>query len=46
MKNKRDQLNREALFLVEEKSRFERGIDEIKSTIVNIQKTVKNSVEE
>ena len=36
MKNDKDKLSREALFLIEEKGRFEGGIDEIKKTIANI----------
>lgn len=46
MKNEKERLSREALNLIEEKQRIESGIDEIKKTILNIQKTVKESVEE
>lgn len=46
MKNEREKLSREALFLIEEKSKLDAGINEIKRTIVNIQKTLKESVEE
>ena len=46
MKNEKDKLSREALFLIEEKGRFEGGIDEIKKTIANIQKTVAESVQD
>ncbi len=46
MKQKREQLNRDALLLIEEEGRYKKGIEEIKQTIVNIQKTVKESVEE
>lgn len=46
MKNEKEKLSREALHLIEEKSKFEGGIDEIKKTIGNIQKAVADSVEE
>jgi hypothetical protein len=46
IKSKREQVNRETLSLLDDKNRFEGGIDEIKKTILNIQKTVKQSVEE
>ena len=44
MKNDREKLSREALPLMEEKNKMEAGINEIKKTIVNIQKTLKESV--
>lgn len=46
MKAEKERFGREALSLLEEKQRIEGGIDEIKKTILNIQKTVKESVEE
>lgn len=46
MKNEREKLSREALMLIEEKNKMDGGINEIKKTIVNIQKTLKESVEE
>jgi predicted nucleic acid-binding Zn-ribbon protein len=46
MKTERDKLSKDALLLLEEKTKFENGIDEIKRTIVNIQKTVAESVQE
>ena len=45
MKNDREKLNRDALMLMEEKARYEGGISEIKKTIVNIQKTLQESVD-
>lgn len=45
LKNDKEKLNRDALMLLEEKSRFEAGVAEIQKTIVNIQKTVKESVQ-
>lgn len=44
MKTEKERLSREALNLIDEKQRIESGIDEIKKTILNIQKTVKESV--
>lgn len=44
MKSEKERLSREALNLIDEKQRIESGIDEIKKTILNIQKTVKESV--
>lgn len=44
MKSEKEKLSREALNLIDEKQRIESGIDEIKKTILNIQKTVKESV--
>ena len=44
MKNEKEKLSRDALFMIEEKGRFEGGISEIKRTIGNIQKTVAESV--
>jgi len=46
MKNEKERLSKDALFLLEEKSRFEGGIDEIKKTIANIKKTVAESVQD
>lgn len=46
MKDDKEKLGKEALSLLEDKSRMEGGIDEIKKTIINIQNTVKESVEE
>ena len=44
IKNEKEKLSRDALFMIEEKGRFEGGISEIKRTIGNIQKTVAESV--
>ena len=46
IKNEKEKLSRDALFLIEEKGRFEGGISEIKRTIANIQKTVAESVQD
>ncbi len=44
MKNKREQLNKQTLLLIQEEGKYKKGVEEIKQTIVNIQKTVKDSV--
>jgi hypothetical protein len=41
MKNEKEKFGKEALTLFEDKQRVEAGIEEIKRTIINIQKTVK-----
>jgi len=41
MKNEKEKFGKEALNLFEDKQRVEAGIEEIKRTIINIQKTVK-----
>lgn len=46
LKSEREKCNRDAILLFEEKQRFESGISEIKNTILNIQKTIKESVDE
>ena len=46
MKNRREQLNKQALLLIDEEGRYKKGIEEIKQTIVNIQKAVKDTVQE
>ena len=46
MKAEKERFSKEAITLLEDKQRIEGGIDEIKKTILNIQKTVKESVEE
>jgi hypothetical protein len=41
MKNEKEKFGKEALTMFEDKQRVEAGIEEIKRTIMNIQKTVK-----
>lgn len=46
LKHEKEKLNRESLALIDDKQRFEGGIEDIKKTIKNIQKTVQESVAE
>ena len=46
IKNEKEKLSKLSLSLLEEKGRYESGIEEIKKTIINIQKTVEESVKD
>ena len=46
MKNEKEKSSKLSLSFLEEKGRYESGIEEIKKTIINIQKTVEESVKD